>query len=197
LISRRHCLTAIAFAASVALLVRPGAPARAEPAAQARAEAEPAAPARAEAESSAPAWIFFTDRGDLEKPGRAREAALAETSRRITPRALARRAKAVREAERLGQRTLESERLAQRTLESGRLAQRTLESGDPAAPLDDRDLPPDPAYVAGVAARGATIRTHSAWLNAVSVEVLGCIPRAYPGPSVRGGNPAGRGRVPE
>jgi hypothetical protein len=140
LTSRRHCFTAIAFAASVALLVRPVAPARAEPAAPAPAEAESSGPAHAEAEPAAPAWIFFTDRGELEKPGLAREAALAETSRRITPRALARRAKAA------------------------------LESGDPAAPLDDRDLPPDPAYVAGVAARGATIRTHSAWLNAVSVE---------------------------
>src|SRR2546422_11579666 len=51
-----------------------------------------------------PSWIFFRDRGDLARPGRAREAALAEASRRITPRAAARRAKAARERDRLASR---------------------------------------------------------------------------------------------
>jgi len=36
--------------------------------------------------------------------------------------------------------------------------------------LDDRDLDPDPAYVAAVVARGGSIRIASTWLNAVSLE---------------------------
>ncbi len=97
--------------------------------------------------AAAPAWVFFRDRGALEVNGPAREKALAEAAQRITPRALARRAKAARPA------------------------------GQPAHPaqpstalLDDQDLPPDPAYVAAVAARAGAIRTRSGWLNAVSVE---------------------------
>src|SRR6185503_5092752 len=77
-------------------------------------------------------WVFFRDHGALSRPGPARDRALAEAASRVTPRALARRAKV----------------------------------GDA---LDDRDLPPDPGYIAAVAARGG-IRTTSCWLNAVSVE---------------------------
>ncbi len=92
---------------------------------------------------AAQVWVFFRDRGNLDVPGPARAAALAEASRRITPRALARRAKAAR----------------------GR-----GEPADQASLLDDRDLGPDPAYVAAVAARAAgATRTRSSWLNAVSV----------------------------
>ena len=47
--------------------------------------------------SGAPFWIFFRDRGALSRPGPARDAALQEVAKRITPRALARRAKAARE----------------------------------------------------------------------------------------------------
>ncbi len=91
--------------------------------------------------SAAPVWVFFRDRGALANPGPAREAALADAARRITPRAVARRAKADRER--------------------GELAGTSVR---------DTDLPPDPAYVAAVSARGGAIRTRSAWLNAVSVE---------------------------
>ncbi len=90
---------------------------------------------------SAVAWVFFRDRGAMGREGPARDLALADAARRITPRALARRAKAVRAA-----------------MSSSAL-------------LDDRDLPPDPAYIAAVAARAGAgaIRTRSSWLNAVSV----------------------------
>jgi len=97
------------------------------------------------------AWVFFRDRGSLSMKGAARDRALADAARRITPRALARRSKAARAAERLAQS-----------------ADARLPS--PKALLDDRDLPPDPAYVAAVAARAGAIRARSCWLNAVSVE---------------------------
>jgi subtilisin family serine protease len=92
-------------------------------------------------------WVFFRDRGTWNEAGPARESALADAARRITPRALARRAKAARERTENGTGT----------------------GPAPAALLDDRDLPPDPAYVAAVAERGGAIRTRSSWLNAVSV----------------------------
>jgi len=113
--------------------------------------ARPVAVSAEPARAASPVWIFFTDLGALGTPGPAREAALAQASRRITQRAVARRAKAARE----------------------RLASGGGAAGIPSAsqaPLDIRDLPPDPAYVAAVAARGGTIRTRSAWLNAVSIE---------------------------
>ncbi len=56
--------------------------------------ATPGLPATA---SGAPFWIFFRDRGALSRPGPARDAALQEVATRITPRAIARRAKAARE----------------------------------------------------------------------------------------------------
>ena len=94
------------------------------------------------AAATTPVWVFFRDRGSLDIPGPVRDAALAEAARKITPRALARRAKAA------------------------------LARHEPAAPtlLDDRDLGPDPAYVAAVAARAGATRTRSSWLNAVSVD---------------------------
>ena len=118
----------------------------------------PAAAGRA----PAPMWIFFRDHGALDVAGPARDRALAEAARRITPRALARRAKAARERSGLGSLVAPAPTRA------------------PAPPLlDDRDLPPDPAYVAAVVSRGAAIRTRSSWLNAVSVasptESLACI----------------------
>ena len=84
--------------------------------------------------SAAPVWIFFRDRGTLSRPGPDRDRALQLAAARVTPRALARRAR----------------------------------RGAPG--LDDRDLDPDPSYVAAIAARGGSIRTTSSWLNAVSVE---------------------------
>ena len=111
----------------------------------------PAAPASAAPASAAPdaapppaVWVFFRDHGVLDVAGPARDHALADAARKITPRALARRAKAFRERSRLG-------------------------SASVPALLDDRDLPPDPAYIAAVAARGGAVRTRSSWLNAVSV----------------------------
>ncbi len=71
------------------------------------------------------------------------DSALAAVARSLEPRALARRARAARER------------------------------GEPAtarALVDERDLTPDPGYVAAVEATGATLRTRSRWLNAVSVE---------------------------
>jgi subtilisin family serine protease len=47
--------------------------------------------------SGAPFWIFFRDRGALSRRGPARDAALQEVAKRVTPRALARRARAARE----------------------------------------------------------------------------------------------------
>ncbi|HEY3156076.1 MAG TPA: S8 family serine peptidase [Candidatus Eisenbacteria bacterium] len=118
-----------------------------------------------------PSWVFFRDRGDLAKPGPAREAALAEASRRITPRAAMRRAKAARERDRLASRGVAARpgsapRLAPRPGSAPRLAARP----EPVLLPDDQDLPPDPAYVAAVSARGGVIRTRSRWLNAVSVD---------------------------
>ena len=84
-------------------------------------------------------WVFFRDRG----PAAASDSALAAAARGLTPRTLARRAKAARER---GEATM------------GR------------APVDERDLAPDRGYVAAVEGAGVTLRTESRWLNAVSVE---------------------------
>jgi subtilisin family serine protease len=108
----------------------------------------PAIPAPAIPAASPAMWVFFRDRGALDWPGRARDHALADVARRITPRALARRAKAARERSELGG---------------------PATTAAPPALLDDRDLPPDPGYIAAVAARGGAIRTRSGWLNAVSI----------------------------
>ncbi len=101
--------------------------------------ASPLSSAGATGGGSAPAtWVFFRDHGALDEAGPARDRALAAAARKITPRAIARRAKAARERHEI-------------------------------ALLDERDLTPDPAYVAAVAARGGAVRTRSSWLNAVSV----------------------------
>src|SRR6185437_15367582 len=47
--------------------------------------------------ASGASWVFFRDRGALAVPGPARDVALREATARITPRALARRAKAAHE----------------------------------------------------------------------------------------------------
>jgi hypothetical protein len=75
-------------------------------------------------------------------PGAGSDSALAAAAGAISPRALARRLKAARE--------------------------RGEDTGRPL--LDERDLEPDPGYVASVEASGARLRTVSRWLNAVSVE---------------------------
>ncbi len=111
-----------------------------------------ASEARGARGGAAPVWVFFSDRGATSRRGPARDAALAEALGRITPRAIARRAKAAREAE--------------RRAEAGDRESRRSRT----APPQDLDLPPDPAYVSAVAARGGAIRTRSSWLNAVSVE---------------------------
>lgn len=68
------------------------------------------------------------------------DSAIAAAERSLSPRARARRAKAARER------------------------------GDTRPTVDERDLEPEAAYVAGVAATGARIRTWSRWANAVSVD---------------------------
>lgn len=116
-----------------------------------------AAPGASLAPTPAPTWIFFLDRGAVGATGPVRVAALADAAERVTPRALARRAKASRERAARDAPMRPSKSVVPET------------RGD-ASLIDDRDLGPDPAYVAAVAARGATIRTRSSWLNAVSAE---------------------------
>jgi subtilisin family serine protease len=80
-------------------------------------------------------WVFFRDRPV------ASGAAVT-----VTPRALARRAKAAR-------------------------ARGEAAPGDGArAPVDDRDRDPDAGYVRAVESAGGTLRVRSRWLNAVSVD---------------------------
>ena len=55
-----------------------------------------------------------------------------------------------------------------RSLDARALARRVRTRGDDG--VDLRDLPPAPAYVAGVLATGARLRASSRWLNAVSVD---------------------------
>ena len=98
----------------------------------------------AEGTGAQPFWVFFRDRGAYQSTGLARDRALAEAFAKVTPRALARRAKATRE----------------------RNPGRAL----PANAVDLLDCPPDPAYVAAVTAAGGSIRTTSAWLNTVSID---------------------------
>ena len=102
-----------------------------------------AAPGRAGAApaGAAPVWIFFRDRAGGAAPGAGAPGAPASDS--PTPRAIARRARAALERSARGD----------------------------TAPLDpdaDRDLAR--AYVAAVETAGATIRTKSRWLNAVSAD---------------------------
>ena len=87
-------------------------------------------------ETPSPAfWVFFRDRPV------ASGAAVT-----VTPRALARRAKAAR-------------------------ARGFAVRGDAArAPVDDRDRDPDAGYVRAVEDAGGTLRARSRWLNAVSVD---------------------------
>jgi subtilisin family serine protease len=92
----------------------------------------PSAGTAQEAQSSA-FWVFFRDRPAASGP-----------SVTVTPRALARRAKAAR-------------------------ARGGATSGDTArASVEDRD--PDAGYVRAVESAGGTLRTRSRWLNAVSVD---------------------------
>ncbi|HET9252956.1 MAG TPA: S8 family serine peptidase [Candidatus Eisenbacteria bacterium] len=82
-------------------------------------------------------WVFFRDGGPEPAP------ALAEPSADLTPRALARRARAARER------------------------------GEAATAIElpaARDLAPSETYVAALERMGARTRTRSRWLNAVSVE---------------------------
>jgi subtilase family protein/carboxypeptidase family protein len=96
------------------------------------------APFAAAAEPS-PLWVFFPDHGS----GPSLDSAFAAAETVLSPRALERRAKALRER-----------------------------GGDVAAGrlVDERDLEPNESYVSAVRAAGAEIRTTSRWLNAVSVE---------------------------
>lgn len=94
-------------------------------------------------------WVFFQDRGpdrSLDStPAKApAEAGVeAEAAKSVTPRALERRLKAIRERG---------------------------EPGLACTPVDERDLEPDAGYVAAVEKAGSAIRMQSRWLNAVSVE---------------------------
>jgi len=89
--------------------------------------------------STSAIWVFFRDRG----PAAASDSALARAARELSPRALARRAKAARERD--GSR------------------------GAGAPLVDARDLDPDHAYIRAVTASGAALGSVSRWLNAVSV----------------------------
>ena len=81
-------------------------------------------------------WIFLRDRGPASEVA----SALAGAERALTPRALARRARAARER------------------------------GGSVRLVDERDLDPSPAYVSALESTGVTIRVRSRWLNAVSVS---------------------------
>lgn len=105
------------------------------PAAQASAAPAPATPAG----DRSLQWVFFRDHGS----GASLDSALTAAEGLLSPRALARRAKATRER---GTRT-PADRL-----------------------VDERDLEPAASYVSAVGKAGATIRTISRWLNAVSIE---------------------------
>src|SRR5262249_46195677 len=94
--------------------------------------------------ATSPIWVFFRDRGSAA----ASDSALARAARELSPRALARRAKAA--AERV-------------------VPLRTDAAGTPPC-VDTRDLDPDPAYVRAVVGSGASLRSISRWLNAVSVD---------------------------
>src|SRR5262245_60667723 len=101
-------------------------------------------PAKATTEEGPePIWVFFRDRGPVPS-----EAARAHVEQILSPRALARRAKAQRER--------------------ARLSGAPLPAVSP--PLDEKDFEPAESYVARVLATGAKLRTRSRWLNAVSVE---------------------------
>jgi subtilase family protein/carboxypeptidase family protein len=84
-------------------------------------------------------WVFFRDHG----AGASRDSALAAATRSLTPRALERRAKAIRER-------------------GGEGSTREV--------VDERDLEPSAAYIAAIQGTGASVRSVSRWLNAVSIE---------------------------
>jgi len=101
-----------------------------------------------------PYWVFFRDRG----PGAVNDSTLAAAARALTPRALARRAKAARE------------RGVEAAFEPWGEASPTNSGRAALALVDARDLEPAGEYVAAIQRAGATVRTSSRWLNAVSVE---------------------------
>jgi serine protease AprX len=119
-----------------------------------------AAAARATPSSN---WVFFRDHG----PGEAGDSALAAAARNLSPRALARRARAA--------------------------AERARRSTSCASLVDSRDLDPEPGYVKAVEMSGAHVRTVSRWLNAVSVEAdSGALARIRAMPFVAGAESVGR-----
>jgi subtilisin family serine protease len=99
-------------------------------------------------------WIFFRDHGAEALTEARRAHALHTAAERLAPRALARRAKAIRELDARRNSAVPS----------------ALTQGPAPAPLDDADLDPNPTYVKAVLDAGARLRTSSRWLNAVSVE---------------------------
>ena len=130
---RAKPIIAVAAALAFVSAVTAVAP-RAEPAAT-PATTPAAAPAGGFAGPTAH-WIFLRDHGRSTSL----DSALVEAGRSLSPRALARRAKAARER------------------------------GDSRPTVDQRDLEPDASYLAAIAATGARIRARSRWANAVSVE---------------------------
>ncbi|MGE5177318.1 MAG: S8 family serine peptidase [Hyphomicrobiales bacterium] len=109
---------------------------------------------RAGASPDARYWVFFRDRG----PAAWIEAERARGASGVTPRALARRARAA----------------AARAREGIAPAPPTPDAAtDPATPdaaaADLLDLPPAAPYVAAVEAAGGRVRVRSRWLDAVSV----------------------------
>jgi subtilisin family serine protease len=109
----------------------------AAPAASAAKRSTP--PAHALADERSLQWVYFRDHGS----GASLESALAAAARSLSPRALDRRAKALRERR---------------------------EDTPEFRVVDERDLEPSATYVSAVQKAGAKIRTISRWLNAMSVE---------------------------
>ena len=107
------------------------------------------APALAGTESTSH-WVFFRDHG----PAAAADSALDAAERVLTPRALARRARAARERSERGWRP----------------GPGAPETAVPARLVDEHDLDLAGAYVAAIEAAGASIRARSRWLNAASVS---------------------------
>lgn len=125
-------------------------------------------PDRASAESASRSvqWVFFRDHG---RDG-ASDSARAAAARNLSPRALARRARAAAER------------------------RRTTHTDGPS--FDSRDLDPETAYIESVEAAGARVRNVSRWLNAVSVEAdSGALARIQAMPFVSETRPVARGTV--
>jgi len=122
--------------------------------------------ASAECATRSVQWVFFRNHGR----DAASDSARAAAAWNVSPRALARRARAAAERPR-----------------------NTLTDG---SSFDSRDLDPETAYIESVEATGARVRNVSRWLNAVSVEAdSGALARIQAMPFVSETRPVARGTV--